>query len=116
MPLFRKTVQSAVHIEALHSWPDAPENRKYLRYLHRHDFTIVAIAPVEYLDREIEFHDLEDSLRDICSSILQPDKSGMMSFGRMSCEMIADKILHKMPSLFGVEVWEDRDHGAKIWK
>ena len=47
-------------VPGFHRWKDAPEGRKYLRNLHRHNFGFIIEIEVTELDREVEYHDLED--------------------------------------------------------
>jgi len=51
-----------------HKYPDAPENRKYLRYAHQHVFTAKIIMDVAHLNRWVEFHDLREQVLKIIHS------------------------------------------------
>lgn len=43
-----------------HRWKDAPKGREYLRDLHRHVFGFIVEVEVTELNRELEYHTLED--------------------------------------------------------
>jgi hypothetical protein len=96
-----------IDFPGIHCWPKAPEHRKALRDPHGHDFRIVAWQGVVGLDREVEFFDLRGTLRAEVRHIA-PDGN----FGCMSCEQIAEAILHRIPELSAVSVAEDPNVGA----
>lgn len=93
-----------------HCWPGAPERRAYLRYRHRHLFTVKVSTTVAHDDREIEFHDLQDYARS-----LWPDDGEL---GFRSCEAIAREIATQMTAHYGrsflVEVCEDEEVCAAV--
>ena len=111
------TVSVTVSVFALHRWDGASGRRSYLGAPHGHNFGITGEARVSHADREIEFHDLRESLlasaRALCGADVvrgagaQWVDSTVPSFGGMSCEGIAHSLLDAMPELIRVTVSED---------
>ena len=100
------TIKVRVAEHALHCWPNAPDNRGYLRNPHRHLFNIEAECEVTNDRREIEFHNLQESVRQrFC---LLRDVGTMNEW---SCERIARELGAALAELyrrrFTVSVWED---------
>lgn len=62
MPL---SVEAAITVPGMHFWPTAPDRREYLRSPHRHLFHVTAEVKVDYADRAVEFHDLQDAIHQI---------------------------------------------------
>ena len=108
------TLQVRASIHAMHSWPNAPEHRIYLRNPHRHTFMITAHVPVREADRELEFHDLQEKLEIILKAIAAKNNIGQWTFGSMSCEHIGQAILKRFPETAAVFVAEDEMHGAMV--
>lgn len=89
MKISRRIKVSFEH-EGFHLWEDAPENRAYLRNLHRHIFKIEVEMQVFDHDREVEFHDLLDK----CKSITGDGEQFTNPVNkRASCELHAEVIL-----------------------
>lgn len=105
------TVIEANHrLLALHSWPEAPQSRAYLRHPHAHDFQITAWAEVDHDDRAIEFHDFLDRVVQASHRLgeIRVDETGYLpNMGRASCEQIANRLLDALPEAFRVRVAED---------
>ena len=104
-------------IEGLHKWPDArkvfPEVG-FLSDLHRHMFHICLKKEVQHDDRDIEFILFK---RDVQSYILEKywdAHCNCVSFGAMSCEMIARDLLEFFDCVY-VSVWEDKENGAECY-
>jgi len=72
-----------------------------------HAFHISARASVKHEDREIEFHDLRDSLEIAVSLMLIGGKRGVLDLGPRSCETIGREILETLHQVDQVEVRED---------
>lgn len=94
----------------LHSWPEASGAESFLKHPHRHVFHCSVWVEQYHDDRDVEYIWLVNKLK---GRFLGGD------LGRMSCEMIADKILAYVESLVGVrkmkcEVLEDGENGALI--
>jgi hypothetical protein len=70
-------------------------------------------------DREIEFHLLRVRMQDALATLYPPGLHGFEFEGR-SCEMLAEELmvaLERDPDSVPVawcEVWEDREHGARV--
>ena len=110
-------------IPALHCWPDAHEERSYLREPHSHEFRITGVARVKHSDRDIEFHDLRDEIRKavVCGfasyrRIRDNDNREITIYdlGSASCEDIGNRVLEKVSCLDEVHVFEDDECGAII--
>lgn len=76
------TVGTRIAAPGFHRWPEAHEERAYLRDRHRHLFGIEAEVRVGHDDRAVEFHDLQDMLRSWWGE-------GTPDLGRSSCEDLA---------------------------
>lgn len=102
---------------AWHSWPGAPTERAYLGALHRHLFHVRAELDVFHDDRELEFHDVLDELRNTCAALGTFHPSGR-DLGSMSCEQIALRIAlelqRRWPRHMRVDVSEDGETGATV--
>jgi hypothetical protein len=100
------TIKVRIAEHALHCWPNAPEHRAYLRNPHRHLFNIEAECEVTNDWREVEFHNLQESVRQrFC---LLRDTGGLKE---LSCEGMARHLGAALADLyrrrFTVSVWED---------
>lgn len=103
-------IEASTRLLALHSWPEAPQSRAYLRYPHAHNFQITAWAEVSHGDRDIEFHDFLSHLEQAVSHlgrIKVNDTGNLPDLGRSSCEQIGEFILDRLPQAFRVRVAED---------
>lgn len=109
MTITERTVWATVDLEGWHRWPDAPPHRDYLADRHRHLFKIAATVPVDDDHRQVEFHDLRDTV----VAAWQPE------WDAASCERIAQHIAatiltaHQVPSC-QVTVSEDGECGATV--
>ena len=94
---------------AVHCWPDCDMGGvEYLKYPHRHTFTIQVKIPVNHDDRDIEFINFKkimDSHFDCCYS--------NQDIGATSCEMLCQSILCQWPEITYVRVMEDGENGAE---
>lgn len=107
-----------------HNWPDAPEQDKYLRNEHRHEFHFEVRARVAHNNRDIEFcrmrEDAENGIHDRYISTINHENS--YDFGSYSCEKIAQE-LHdgmialdeKYKTIICIEVSEDGENGARVY-
>jgi len=94
--------------EGFHCWPDAPEEHKYLRDLHRHMFHVrVEIETTS--DRQVEFIELkravEENLRFWHST---------QDVRTWSCETWARHIFNSFSGVVLVSVSEDDENGAIV--
>jgi hypothetical protein len=69
-----------------HRWPGATDRRAYLANRHRHLFHFAATISVTHDDREVEFHDLLDLVRNCTAGWGE-------ELGGKSCEQMAELIL-----------------------
>ena len=103
--------------EAFHNWqgvkevlPDQPELH-FLFDRHRHIFHIKAEKEVSHSDRDVEIIWFKRQIQDYLET----------TYGRpgelksKSCEMLAEEIL-KQFDCKSVEVLEDNENGAKVYK
>ena len=106
--------------DGLHCWPEAPEQVKFLRTLHRHQFCIYTEMEVKHDDRELEFFIFKETIDEIIEE--QFGDARIKDLGRISCEEIATTI-HE--SLIGrleylrdrsatISVFEDDENGAVV--
>ena len=104
----KKEIVVKVQVEGIHHWPECPiEEVEFLRWRHRHMFSITLWKEVHHNDREIEIIQLGRRVKEYLGT--QP-----IDFGRRSCEDIAEDLL----GVFGasaVEVLEDNENGAKVY-
>lgn len=98
---------------AIHCWPNATGRRWYLGFDHMHRFLISIRAPVSHDDRQIEFHDLRDRLRNVIIRLAVP-RGAVHDFGNRSCEAIGRAILGLIPEACWIQVMEDEEHGAEV--
>jgi 6-pyruvoyl-tetrahydropterin synthase len=97
--------------EAIHCWPEAPEEFFFLRFPHRHLFHVkVTIATSK--DREVEFFFLKRKV----DSLINTVKAEWSK--QWSCESMATRIGSYLITLgfklTEVEVSEDEENGAKV--
>lgn len=97
-----------------HRYPDAPEEVKYLRDMHRHVFMFKVEVTVHHDDREIEFHMFKNWLTSLYE--------GEMSVDHKSCEMLAEELLVKLLHKYNctdrdiqITVSEDGECGATLF-
>lgn len=91
------TVGTRVRLPGFHRWPEAHEERAYLRQKHRHLFGVEAVVRVGHDDRDVEFHDLQDMLR-------QWWGEGAPDLGRSSCEDLARSLDSFLAGVMGLAV------------
>lgn len=98
-------------VPGFHSWPDAPDNQKYLRNLHRHVFHFTIWLEVFHDDREVEFIKLKEELKRFTE--LTITEVGNV----FSCEMLAGDICDRLGEVYPgrkIFAWveEDGENGA----
>ena len=107
----KRQVVVTLQYEGTHSWPECPlEYVSFLRYQHRHMFHIKCWKNVEHNDRDVEIIMLKRQIIAHLNDVV-PSKEG--SFGRMSCEDIAQMLLADF-KLAACEVLEDGENGAYL--
>jgi len=107
-------VYCTLQVEGQHCWPECPfVEVEYLRDLHRHLFHIKAIKKVTHDDRDVEFIMLKHKIENYFYENYFNEDIQMMSFGSMSCEMIAKELITKF-NLLRCDVSEDGENGAIV--
>jgi len=102
-------------IPMIHMWPDAPDQVKFLRNDHRHQFHITAWKKVGHDDRQVEVIMLRaDIVGEIAMQFPYDGVSDCNYAGDKSCEQIARTLVHNL-ELVGCEVLEDGENGAVFW-
>lgn len=96
--------------EGFHRYPDAPEEVKFLRDVHRHIFHIKVWIEVFHNDRDIEFIIFKRFVESLLTQ-------GQMDY--MSCEMISDELHSKIMQKFPMrDIWisvsEDDENGSYV--
>jgi hypothetical protein len=95
---------------AIHSWPDCDiAEVDYLRNPHRHEFHITVKAHVTHDNRYIEFIQLKNKINQFLRNNWEEK-----NLGRLSCEMMAEKLRQEFPICFYVRIMEDGENGAEI--
>ncbi len=117
------TIWAKITQEGWHYWPGAPLSRVYLRHSHRHlfHFTVaVILLPKEVGERVVEFHDLQESLREAVEGLVD-ELLCHAEPPSWSCEHMATMVIEYMqPTLpenvtaLEVTVSEDGECGATV--
>lgn len=103
-----------------HRWEMPTPLREYLKLEHRHKFHVELSIEVFHADREVEFHDLAAESERWVSEMGKPREGGGLSFGTMSCEIIAARLVGHAIARYGADramrckVFEDAEHGAEV--
>ena len=107
-----------LHVEGLHSWPDArhifPEVG-FLSDVHRHIFHVELKKRVYHDDRDIEFILFKRDVTEYLKNKYYKEDYRCHFFGPKSCEMIARELLEYFDCEF-VSVFEDGENGAECFK
>jgi len=98
--------------EALHCYPDAPEEVAFLRNKHRHIFNVILWIQ-ENESRELEYFMIQHKLKGVLNLFEGKD------LGATSCENLAETILEMARNTYPsreirVEVNEDGENGCLI--
>lgn len=97
-----------------HCWPEAPQEVAFLRFLHRHVFTVRVRVAVGHHDRQVEFFILQNDVGNVISNNLLPH---LEQERRMSCEDMALFISRFLVNVHGytvtqISVSEDDENTA----
>lgn len=97
-----------------HRWPSAPDEVKYLRDRHRHEFHVKVTVKVKHDDRDVEFITLRNAV-----DLMFCGNGSEHELGSKSCEMIAEDIISFVEAdgnykIYSVEVSEDGENGAIV--
>lgn len=97
-------------LEAIHSWPDAPEQVGFLRNEHRHLFFIKTTFKVDHNDRDKEFFIMQKRVRDFITHNYPMQGDGY--YRVQSCEQVAEDILAHfyLDGAVSCEVSEDAEN------
>jgi hypothetical protein len=105
----KKSVVVSLFFEATHCWPGCPFNEvAFLKYSHRHVFSIELTKKVVHNDRDIEIILFK---RQVESYLLSAYSNH--DFGRKSCEDLAEELYMKFQCA-RVVVKEDSENGAVV--
>lgn len=96
--------------EVFHNWPDANEERAYLRHHHRHMMHIEASVEVTKENRQIEFHDLLDKCHELFPNGEDPTDKSCETLGRELALALRNE--YGKDRLIKVSVFEDGEMGA----
>lgn len=100
-----------VVVRRQHCWPAAPPEVGWLQSMHPHDFIVSVELPVTEHDRELEFYQVQDKLRQAFIDSV-PEQS------TMSCEHMAaatyDRLNYFSLPIRSISVFEDQFFGATI--
>lgn len=103
-------VIATLQVEGTHRWFKCPfDDVSFLRFTHRHIFHIRVEKEVSHLDRETEIILLKRGIQKYIDAVYGTPAR----FQNMSCEMIADDLLHKF-GLSSCEVLEDGENGGRV--
>jgi len=104
---------------ALHCWPAAPPEVKFLRDYHRHEFHVKVALMVKHVERESETWQFKAFLRGVINDLCSPPTEvPFRNVGSYSCEQIAEVIATEVAARYQdrreveVEVLEDGETGA----
>lgn len=100
-------------VGGMHRWAGAPENRAYLRDVHRHLFNVEVSTGVKHDEREIEFHDLLELSQSIFTDKFRGDRAVDRSCETMARELAIDLVC-RFARRFEVSVFEDGECGATV--
>lgn len=114
--MIKRNIIVSLQVEGLHSWSECPIPRvSFLRNIHRHIFHIKIEKEVSHNDRDIEIIMFKREVTEYLRKKYFSKKSNTIIFKNKSCEMIAEEILKKF-NCVSVEVLEDNENGARIYK
>lgn len=111
----RSYITVCLEVPGVHYYPES--TREYLKVLHRHDFKICVSLEVTDPNREFEFYDVQEYLRDTLDMLYPHIDVSTYNFGTRSCEHIAQKlfsVLRKKYPLFTVKVEEDKFNSSTV--
>lgn len=108
--MIRRFVEAKVSFAGIHHWPAATN---YLRHPHRHVFVVRARKEVTDLDREVEFFQLSEEIKDVIRDLFLLREDGIRDLGDTSCEKLANILLNTL-SLSSCWVYEDGDSGGGV--
>jgi hypothetical protein len=109
-PVVSRTVTVRWTFDGWHHWPDAPSHRAYLADSHRHLFHAAVTISVAHDNRDVEFHDLQDTAK----ACTPPGRD----WKDWSCERIAEhvasQISREVDGPIAVSIGEDGECDATV--
>lgn len=119
--MLKRAITIRTQFEGIHCWPEAPEEVKFLRDLHRHIFQIRANVVVDHNDRDVEFIMLKHRVDEWLNTKYEQGGAGnVWHMGRMSCEQVAEEAIEVIKQFVGdqrtitVFVSEDGENEAMV--
>lgn len=109
-------IKCKVQFEGIHQWDTCElKEVEFLKFPHRHIFTIIAKKEVSHSDRDIEFIKLGREILEYISSNYEKcsEYNTALNLKSTSCEMIAEKVLNHF-NLLECEVWEDMENAGGV--
>jgi len=107
-----KTIFVTFEFEGEHSYPDAPDQVKYLRSTHRHLFHVRAEVEVFHNDRELEFHMFKRELKQLYTEYERCNHKSC----EMMCDDLGDYIMKHYPDrAYNITVSEDGENGSVLY-
>ena len=114
----RTLITARLHVPGLHYWPGAHDARDYVRAPHRHLFGIAATLEVRHDERDVEWHDLAETMTAHVRDMADRHRDGLHDFGPRSCETLARTLMARLTddghTVAAVEWDEDGEFTARI--
>lgn len=111
-------VKARFEIVGIHRWPNAPDDKAFLRDPHRHKFHFEVAARARHDDRDVEAIALGERCRQHIVGAFERRAFEFgeypLDFGTLSCEQLARQLLLWDPRLSAVSVMEDDEQGASL--
>jgi hypothetical protein len=114
----KKFIKAKVQFEGIHKWDNCDLLEvDFLKYPHRHIFTIIAKKEISHLDRDVEFIKLGREILSYINLEYKPvsDKNSALNLESTSCEALALKVTERF-NLSECEVWEDEENCGGVEK
>lgn len=108
-------IHVGIEVPGAHYYPES--TRPYLKALHRHDFKISAVISVTDPNRQFEFYDVQDVLRETLDKLYVKADKSTYNFGTRSCEHIANELMEALKDVYplnSVSVFEDEYNGSVV--
>jgi hypothetical protein len=122
--MIKKKIMVNTSFRGTHSWPEASdlagEDVEFLETEHRHTFHVKAELSVSDSDREVEFFIFQKIVDSTIEVLYGSTESSLVyRLGRRSCEHMCEEIINYLRkdltnNTISVEVWEDKEVGARV--
>ena len=103
-------MEAKVTFSGLHHWARADN---YLSQLHRHLFVIRARKAITHIDRDVEFIELANEIRQYINAKFETTGDGSYNLGETSCESLALMLFQEF-ELQSCWVLEDDENGGGV--